>query len=70
MARTTPRRRIGVVAAVLLAEGVTPSLAVPLWVILSLGLGLTLGTALGGWRIARTIRRRIYDIRPLDGLAS
>ena len=31
---------------------------------------LTLGTALGGWRIVRTVGRRIYRIRPLDGLAS
>ena len=42
----------------------------PLWVILGSGVALTLGTALGGWRIARTIGRRIYDLRPLDGLAS
>jgi PiT family inorganic phosphate transporter len=31
---------------------------------------LTAGTALGGWRIVRTIGRRIYRIRPVDGLAS
>jgi PiT family inorganic phosphate transporter len=64
------QKAIGVVAAVLLAGGVTSSLAAPLWVILGSGLALTLGTALGGWRIARTIGQRIYDIRPLDGLAS
>jgi len=64
------QKAIGVVAAVLVAEDVTSSLAAPLWVILGSGLALTLGTALGGWRIARTIGRRIYDIRPLDGLAS
>jgi len=64
------QKAIGVVAAVLLAEGVTSSLAPPLWVILGSSLALTLGTALGGWRIAKTIGRRIYDIRPLDGLAS
>ena len=64
------QKAIGVVAAVLLAEGVTSSFAAPLWVVLGSGLALTLGTALGGWRIARTIGRRIYDIRPLDGLAS
>ncbi len=31
---------------------------------------LTLGTALGGWPIVRTIGRRIIRLRPLDGLAS
>ena len=64
------QKTIGVVAAVLLAGGATSSLVAPLWVVLGSGLALTLGTALGGWRIARTIGRRIYDIRPLDGLAS
>jgi PiT family inorganic phosphate transporter len=64
------QKAIGVVAAVFLAEGVSSSLAAPLWVIFGSALALTLGTALGGWRIARTIGRKIYDIRPLDGLAS
>jgi PiT family inorganic phosphate transporter len=31
---------------------------------------LTLGTALGGWRIVRTIGRRIYAVKPLDSFAS
>ena len=31
---------------------------------------LTLGTALGGWRIIRTVGRRIYRIQPLEGLSS
>ena len=28
------------------------------------------GTALGGWRIIRTVGRRIYRIQPIDGLSS
>lgn len=31
---------------------------------------LSTGTALGGWRIVRTLGRGIYRIRPLDGLVS
>ena len=42
----------------------------PLWVKLAAGLAMTVGTALGGWRIVRTVGRGIYRIRPLDGLAS
>jgi inorganic phosphate transporter, PiT family len=64
------QKAVGMVSAVLLAEGVSSSLEAPVWVIVSSALALTLGTALGGWRVARTIGRRIYDIRPLDGLAS
>ncbi|MDH4177707.1 MAG: inorganic phosphate transporter, partial [Thermoleophilia bacterium] len=61
---------IGVVAALLLASGRISSPAAPLWVELAAAGTLTLGTALGGWRIVRTIGRRIYRIRPLDGLSS
>jgi PiT family inorganic phosphate transporter len=41
-----------------------------LWAELGAGAALTLGTALGGWKIVKTIGRSIYRIRPLDGLAS
>ena len=38
----------------------------------SVGVALAMasGTALGGWRIVRTIGRRIYDLRALDSLSS
>ena len=69
-ARTTPRRRWGSIAALLLATGHIDILSVPLWVKLACGIALTLGTAMGGWRIVRTIGRRIFHLAPIDGLAS
>jgi PiT family inorganic phosphate transporter len=64
------QKAIGVVAAVLLADGVTTSLESPLWATGAAAVAMTAGAALGGWRIVRTIGRRIYDLRPLDALAS
>jgi len=64
------QKSMGVIAALLLAEGYLSSLVVPLWVKLSCGTVLTLGTALGGWRIIKTIGRRIFHLQPIDGLAS
>jgi PiT family inorganic phosphate transporter len=64
------QKSMGVIAALLLATGHLESFSVPLWVKLSAGLMLTLGTALGGWRIVRTIGRRITRLAPLDGFAS
>ena len=64
------QKAVGVVAAVLLAEGATSSLASPPWATLGAALAMAAGTALGGWRIVRTVGRRIYDLRPVDGLAS
>lgn len=64
------QKGMGVIAALLLATGHIGSTAVPLWVKLACGLALTLGTALGGWRIVRTVGRRIFRLSPVDGFAS
>jgi PiT family inorganic phosphate transporter len=64
------QKSVGVVAALLLAAGQVQSLSAPTWVPLACGVALTVGTALGGWRIIRTIGRRIYRIQPVEGLAS
>ena len=64
------QKSMGVIAALLLASGHLSTLSVPLWVKLSCGAALTLGTAMGGWRIIRTIGRRIFRLSPIDGFAS
>ncbi len=64
------QKSVGVIAALLLAEGQIDSLEGPNWAKLLCALALTLGTALGGWRIIRTVGRRIYRIQPVDGLSS
>jgi inorganic phosphate transporter, PiT family len=64
------QKSVGVIAAVLLADGRIDTLAAPTWTKLVCAAALTVGTALGGWRIIRTVGRRIYRIRPIEGLAS
>lgn len=64
------QKSVGVIAALLLAEGRTDSLTPPGWVIPACAVALTAGTALGGWRIIRTVGQRIYPIKSIDGLAS
>jgi PiT family inorganic phosphate transporter len=64
------QKSMGVIAALLIATGHLESFGVPLWVKLSAGAMLTLGTALGGWRIVRTVGRRIVHLTPIDGFAS
>ncbi len=64
------QKSIGVVAALLLANGEADSLSAPTWTKLACAAALTAGTALGGWRIIRTVGRRIYRIQPIEGLAS
>jgi inorganic phosphate transporter, PiT family len=64
------QKSVGVIAALLLAEGRIDTLSAPTWVVAVCALALTAGTALGGWRIIRTVGRRIYRIHPLEGLSS
>jgi inorganic phosphate transporter, PiT family len=64
------QKSVGILAVVLLARGTTSSLSAPLWTKVACAAALTLGTALGGWRIVRTIGRRIFRIHPVDGLVS
>jgi PiT family inorganic phosphate transporter len=65
------QKAVGVIAALLVAEGKIGSLsAAPEWAAVACAVALTAGTALGGWNIIRTVGRRIYHIQPMDGLAS
>jgi PiT family inorganic phosphate transporter len=43
---------------------------VPLWVILASASAMGLGTALGGWRIIRTVGLNIVALRPVDGFTA
>ncbi len=64
------QKTVGVIAALLLAEGSIDTLSAPTWAVALSAMALTLGTTLGGWRIIRTVGRRIYRIQPVEGLAS
>lgn len=64
------QKSVGVIAVLLLATGHADSLTAPTWAIVGSAGALTIGTALGGWKIVKTIGQRIYRIRPLDGFSS
>jgi inorganic phosphate transporter, PiT family len=64
------QKAVGVIAALLLADGRIHSLSAPTWVIVLCAAALTAGTAMGGWPIIRTVGHRIYRIQSPDGLAS
>lgn len=44
--------------------------SIPLWVIAISAGSITLGTALGGWRVMRTLGSRITTLRPVHGFAA
>jgi len=43
---------------------------VPLWVILAAATSMGLGTAVGGWRIVRTVGFKVVELRPINGFAA
>jgi inorganic phosphate transporter, PiT family len=44
--------------------------SVPLWVILACATSMGFGTAIGGWRIIRTVGLKVVDLRPINGFAA
>jgi inorganic phosphate transporter, PiT family len=43
---------------------------VPLWIVLSAHMAIALGTAMGGWRIVKTMGSRITKLRPFGGFCA
>jgi PiT family inorganic phosphate transporter len=65
------QKTMGVIFLALLAGGyVSAGDPLPLWVIFSAAAAISLGTWSGGWRIMRTLGRRIIHLDPARGFAS
>lgn len=64
------QKTMGLIALALYGGRDLATLSVPLWAEVTAAAALTLGTSLGGWRVVRTLGRRIYPIGPLEGLVS
>jgi len=65
------QKTMGVVTLALISSHLLPSqAAVPLWVILSSAVAMALGTAVGGWRIIKTMGSKLVDLTPAHGFAA
>jgi inorganic phosphate transporter, PiT family len=65
------QKTMGVITLALIAGGaLAPTAGPPMWVIVSAGLAIALGTYLGGWRIIRTLGRGLTDIHPPQGFSA
>jgi PiT family inorganic phosphate transporter len=65
------QKTMGIITLTLITVGLLPAgAAPPLWVVATAGLAIAAGTAMGGWRIIRTLGRRISDIQPAQGFAA
>ena len=64
------QKTMGIITMALVAGGVISSFTVPAWVIGLSAAAIALGTALGGWRLIRTLGGKFYKIRPVHGFTS
>jgi len=65
------QKTMGVITLTLITGGViAPHSDPPLWVIVTAGSAIALGTWIGGWRIIRTVGKGITDIQPQQGFAA
>ena len=65
------QKTMGVIFLALLTAGyVTPDDPIPTWVIVAAATAISLGTYSGGWRIMRTLGRRIIHLDPPRGFAA
>jgi PiT family inorganic phosphate transporter len=64
------QKTMGVITMALVASGYLSSFVVPTWVIAASAGAIALGTAMGGWRLIKTLGGKFYKIRPVDGFSA
>ena len=64
------QKTMGVITLALLIFGRIDSVHVPLWVKLVCALAMAAGTAVGGWKIIKTMGHRIFKLEPVHGFAA
>ncbi|MCL1889290.1 MAG: inorganic phosphate transporter [Desulfovibrionaceae bacterium] len=64
------QKTMGVITLALLIFGEIDVIAVPLWVKLSCALAMAGGTAVGGWKIVKTMGHKICKLEPVHGFAA
>lgn len=64
------QKTMGVITLALLIFGRIETFHVPLWVKLACALAMAAGTAMGGWKIVKTMGHKIFKMEPVHGFAA
>jgi inorganic phosphate transporter, PiT family len=64
------QKTMGIITLALFSAGVIDTVEVPFWVIVVSASALSLGTAVGGWRIMHTMGHRVAQLDPIHGFAA
>ena len=64
------QKTMGIITLALFSAGLISDFTVPTWVIVVSATALSLGTAVGGWRIMHTMGQRVAKLEPVHGFAA
>ncbi len=64
------QKTMGIITLGLFSAGVISDNTVPPWVILIAASAISLGTAIGGWRIMKTMGQKVTALEPVQGFAA
>ncbi|MBI5944069.1 MAG: inorganic phosphate transporter [Chloroflexi bacterium] len=64
------QKTMGIITLSLMIGGYIPEFRVPFWVMAISAGAIALGTALGGWRLIRTLGGKFYKIRPVHSFST
>ena len=64
------QKTMGIIALILLTQGVITKFEIPSYVIIMAATAMSLGTFFGGWRIIKTMAMRITNLRPYQGFSA
>jgi PiT family inorganic phosphate transporter len=63
------QKTMGIITLALIAGGLLPANSpIPLWVIVVAATAISMGTAVGGWRIIKTMGQRVVKLDPVHGV--
>jgi PiT family inorganic phosphate transporter len=64
------QKTMGIIALILLSEGLTTKFEIPFYVIFISAAAIALGTFFGGWRIVKTMAVKITQLKPYQGFSA
>lgn len=64
------QKSMGIVSLALFSYGALPTFHVPMWVMLACAGAMAAGTAMGGWRIIKTVGKDFVELQPVHGFCA
>jgi PiT family inorganic phosphate transporter len=63
-------KSMGIITLGMMISGITTQFTVLPWVILVSAMAISIGTAIGGWSLIKTLGSKFYKIRPIHGFSA